>query len=132
MDSTCFDAFTAWCCEKMKWTCASVDILFLCLFISVKFTIRNEYLGNSSEIYPGPSTQVPFSTLSLDHQDLVRYKEKLTVTVDNIDILLLDPYISFTDWFVEIKKLPPTQYLYPTIYYYLDKTPEPEFYTWKC
>jgi hypothetical protein len=61
--------------------------------------------------------------LSLDPLDLARYKEKLTVTVDSIDVVLPDPYSLSTDWFIDPKSLPPTKYT--AIYDYLIKTPGP-------
>ena len=61
--------------------------------------------------------------LSLDHLDLLRYKENLTVTVGNTDILLPNPYNISTDWFIDPKKLPPTKNV--AIYLCLIKTPRP-------
>lgn len=61
--------------------------------------------------------------LALDQRDLNRYKEKLTVTVNDSDVTLPDPYNLSTDWFVDPKKLPPTEY--PAIHNYLIKTPGP-------
>ena len=62
-------------------------------------------------------------TLSLDPPERRRYKEKLTVSIDNNDVALPDPYGLSENWVIDPKKLPPTGY--GAIWNYLIKTPGP-------
>ena len=60
----------------------------------------------------------------LDKSDQERYKQKLTVTLNDSDVLLPDPYNKNLDgWFINPKTLPPTTYA--QLYRYLIKTPGP-------
>ena len=60
----------------------------------------------------------------LDKSDQERYKQKLTVTLNDSDVLLPDPYNKNLDgWFINPKTLPPTTY--GQLYRYLIKTPGP-------
>ena len=48
----------------------------------------------------------------LDKSDQERYKQKLTVTLNDSDVLLPDPYKNLHGWFSNPKTLPPTTYGY--------------------